>query len=493
MAKVGILGHGVVGSGVAQILLENADVLEARAGEKIELARVCDLREFDVSYKALFTKDAAEVYSDPEIGIVVECMGGKGAAYRFVKAALENGKHVVTSNKELIADCGTELEAIAAEKGVFLRYEASCGGGIPVIKPIREDLGANRLTRVVGILNGTTNYILTRMRQGGVSFAEALSEAQQKGYAEADPSADVLGWDARRKICILAHVAFGTPLDDSSIKTEGIDKLTREDMLYARALGRAVKLLGMAELVDGKGWRASVAPAMVAEAHPLASVSDVFNAVMVHGDRVDDVMFYGRGAGTAPTASAVCGDVLDIVRCPVKRGRVPDGSGLDLLERLKALHKRENVIIISAKDSLEDKVLGLELGADDYLPKPFHLAELNARIKSVIRRNQHDGEIYIRQGNVRIEPDKYRVFVNEQELELNRKEYDILLYFINRPGRLVNKNTLAESVWGDHIDQVDNFDFIYAQIKNLRKKLKDAEANIEIKAVYGFGYKLIVE
>ena len=150
---------------------------------------------------------------------------------------------------------------------------------------------------------------------------------------------------------------------------------------------------------------------------------------------------------------------------------LPDGSGLDLLERLKALHKRENVIIISAKDSLEDKVLGLELGADDYLPKPFHLAELN----------------------VKIEPDKYRVFVNEQELELNRKEYDILLYFINRPGRLVNKNTLAESVWGDHIDQVDNFDFIYAQIKNLRKKLKDAKANIEIKAVYGFGYKLIVE
>ena len=172
---------------------------------------------------------------------------------------------------------------------------------------------------------------------------------------------------------------------------------------------------------------------------------------------------------------------------------LPDGSGLDLLERLKALHKRENVIIISAKDSLEDKVLGLELGADDYLPKPFHLAELNARIKSVIRRNQHDGEIYIRQGNVKIEPDKYRVFVNEQELELNRKEYDILLYFINRPGRLVNKNTLAESVWGDHIDQVDNFDFIYAQVKNLRKKLTEAGANAEVKAVYGFGYKMSLQ
>lgn len=172
---------------------------------------------------------------------------------------------------------------------------------------------------------------------------------------------------------------------------------------------------------------------------------------------------------------------------------LPDGNGLNLLEKLKAMYKRENVIIISAKDSLEDKVLGLELGADDYLPKPFHLAELNARIKSVIRRQHHDGEVDIRLGNIRILPDKYQVLIDEKEVELNRKEYDILLYFINRPGRLVNKNTLAESVWGDHIDQVDNFDFIYAQIKNLRKKLKDAGATAEIKAVYGFGYKMTVE
>lgn len=172
---------------------------------------------------------------------------------------------------------------------------------------------------------------------------------------------------------------------------------------------------------------------------------------------------------------------------------LPDGSGLDLLERLKALHKRENVIIISAKDSLEDKVLGLELGADDYLPKPFHLVELNARIKSVFVAISMMERLISAKATYGIEPDKYRVFVNEQEVELNRKEYDILLYFINRPGRLINKNTLAESVWGDHIDQVDNFDFIYAQIKNLRKKLKDSGATIEIKAVYGFGYKMIVE
>ena len=172
---------------------------------------------------------------------------------------------------------------------------------------------------------------------------------------------------------------------------------------------------------------------------------------------------------------------------------LPDGNGLNLLEQLKKMHKRENVIIISAKDSLDDKVLGLELGADDYLPKPFHLAELNARIKSVIRRQRRDGEMDIRLANIRIVPDTFQVFVDDKEIELNRKEYDILLYFANRPGRLVNKITLAESVWGDHIDQVDNFDFIYAQIKNLRKKLKDAGALAELKAVYGFGYKMTVE
>lgn len=211
---------------------------------------------------------------------------------------------------------------------------------------------------------------------------------------------------------------------------------------------------------------------------------------VLYGNSIKIIVYFADGRVTS--MDTFNGDEI-LLPPPVLDIMLPDGSGLELLERLKALHKRENVIIISAKDSLEDKVLGLELGADDYLPKPFHLAELNARIKSVIRRNQHDGEITIRQGNVRIEPDKYRVFVDEQELELNRKEYDILLYFINRPGRLVNKSTLAESVWGDHIDQVDNFDFIYAQIKNLRKKLKDAGANIEIKAVYGFGYKMIVE
>ena len=172
---------------------------------------------------------------------------------------------------------------------------------------------------------------------------------------------------------------------------------------------------------------------------------------------------------------------------------LPDGSGLEVLTRLKELRKKENVIIISAKDSLDDKILGLELGADDYLPKPFHLAELTARIKSVLRRRHRNGEHYIACGNVRVQPDSFQVWVDDKQLELSRKEYDILHYFMNRPNRMVNKNLLAESVWGDHIDQVDNFDFIYAQIKNLRKKLKDAEATVEIKAVYGLGYKLVIE
>ena len=288
MANVGIIGHGVVGSGVADILWNSREVLARRAGETIELQRVCDLRDFPAApYADRMTKDAEQIYAADDIDIVVECMGGKGAAYRFVKAALERGKHVVTSNKELIADCGEELERIARETGVCLRYEASCGGGIPVIKPIEEDLAANRITRVAGILNGTTNYILTRMREGGVSFDAALKEAQQKGYAEADPSADVLGWDARRKICILAHVAFGTPLADSAIRTEGIDRLTREDMLYARELGRSVKLLAEAERT-GFGWRACVTPAMLPDSHPLACVSDVFNAVLVLRPRRGD-------------------------------------------------------------------------------------------------------------------------------------------------------------------------------------------------------------
>lgn len=334
MVKVGILGHGVVGSGVAEILIKNADVVARAAGQGVGIGRILDLRDFSsLSYGKLFTKSADELLGDSQIDIVVECMGGTNPAFDFAKRALLNGKHFVTSNKALIAAHGEELFAIARQKNVQVLYEASTGGGIPVIHPIHHCLGANRLTRVVGILNGTTNFILTRMRDGGVSFDSALAEAQSLGYAEADPSADVLGHDARRKIGILAHVAFGGILDDERIPTQGIDQLTREDMLFARELNRSVKLLGIAERRDN-GWTARVCPTMLPGTHPLADVSDVFNGVLVAGDMVDEVMFYGRGAGKEATASAVVGDIINIAKGTPMTDRVasdlpfvPDDAG----------------------------------------------------------------------------------------------------------------------------------------------------------------------
>ncbi len=323
MLRVGLLGHGIVGSGVAEILLENADIVARSAGQGVVLSKVLDIRDFSkLSYGRLFTTDADDVLKDPSIDAVVECMGGLRFAFPFAKAALENGKHFVTSNKELIAAHGEELLAIAREKDVQLLYEASTGGGIPALHPMQHCLGANRIQRVAGILNGTTNFILTRMRDGGVSFETALREAQELGYAEQDPSADVLGHDARRKICILAHIAYGAVLNSEPIPAEGIDRLTREDMLYARELGRSVKLLGVAERA-GEGYTAWVCPTMLPGSHPLSNVSDVFNGVLVTGDKVGEVMFFGRGAGKDATASAVVGDLISIAKGMPLTDRTP--------------------------------------------------------------------------------------------------------------------------------------------------------------------------
>lgn len=362
MGKVGIIGHGVVGGGVAEILFKNKDIIEDRTGLGLELGAVCDLRDFsDLPYANLFTKDAMEMVARDDIELVVESMGGVEPARTFVLSAIEHGKHVVTSNKALVAAAGAEIGQRAKEKGVRFLYEASTGGGIPVIAPIRQCLAANRLTRVAGILNGTTNYILTRMRDGGVGFDVALAEAQQKGYAEADPSADVDGDDARRKICILCHVAFGSPFDDSRIFTDGITKLTRQDMLYAKELGRAVKLIGLGELGE-EGWRASVAPAMLPNDHALAGVNDVFNAVLVNGDMVGDVLFYGRGAGALPTASAIVGDVIDAFMHPCD----------DALELQKELRQTDSLsgqvrlftrVLAPLSDGARMEVEGLFAGA----------------------------------------------------------------------------------------------------------------------------------
>lgn len=323
MIKVGLLGHGIVGSGVAEILLENADIVAKSAGQGVVLEKIVDIRKFpELSYHKLFTADADGALLGEDIDVIVECVGGAGFAYASAKKALLAGKHFVTSNKELVAKHGEELLSIAREKDVQFLYEASTGGGIPAIHPMQHCLGANRITRVAGILNGTTNFILTRMRDGGVSFDTALKEAQQLGYAEQDPAADVLGHDARRKICILAHVAYGAYLDSDPIPAEGIDKLTREDMLYARELGRSVKLLGVAERAEG-GYTAWVCPTMLPGSHPLSNVSDVFNGVLVTGDRVGEVMFFGRGAGKDATASAVVGDIITIAKKAPMTDRVP--------------------------------------------------------------------------------------------------------------------------------------------------------------------------
>lgn len=313
MMKIGIMGFGVVGSGVGEIIRNSPDGLKSRSGEEIEIAKILDLRDFPDSPFRCFTKDFQEILQDDEIQIVAEVMGGTNPAYEFTKQLLLAGKSVVTSNKELVAKHGTELLQIAKEKNVNYLFEASVGGGIPIIRPLYSSLCANELTNILGILNGTTNYILTQMIKEEASFADALKGAQEKGYAEKDPTADVEGHDTCRKIAILASLAFGKYVNSEEIDTEGITKVTLEDVAYADSMGCVIKLLGMASKVED-GVYARVCPAMLKKEHPLAGIDDVFNGIMVKGDAIGDVMFYGRGAGSLPTASAVVSDIIEVVK-----------------------------------------------------------------------------------------------------------------------------------------------------------------------------------
>ncbi|MBE6595233.1 MAG: homoserine dehydrogenase [Ruminococcaceae bacterium] len=313
MINVAILGFGVVGSGAAEVLSANAAVIEKNLGVAVSVKRILDLREFpDSPFGHLVTHDFQEILNDQDISVVAEMMGGSHPAYDFTKACLEAGKHVVTSNKEVVARFGAELLELAAKNGVRYLFEASVGGGIPVLRPMVNDLASNKIERVDGILNGTTNYILTRMIHAGATFEEALREAQQKGYAEQNPAADVEGLDAARKIVILAALSFGTLLSPDKIHCEGITALTLADVAVARRLSCSVKLIGHTELVDGRVL-AMVSPRMVPLSHPLSGISDVFNGVLVDANMVGEVMFYGQGAGKLPTASAVVADIIDIV------------------------------------------------------------------------------------------------------------------------------------------------------------------------------------
>ncbi len=314
MMKVAIMGHGVVGCGVAEVLHGNAAHIAHKAGDTIEIKRILDLREFpDCSYADLFTKSFEDIVSDGEIGIVVETMGGLHPAYEYVKACLEAGKSVVTSNKELVAQKGDELLEIARKNNLNFLFEASVGGGIPILRPLDQCLAANKVSEIAGILNGTTNFMLTKMIDDGMEFADALALAQQLGYAERDPSADVDGLDACRKICILASLAFGKHVYPDAVATEGIRNVTLTDVQYAAKLGGVIKLIGKAVKADGKVY-CSVAPRVVFGDNLLSGVKDVFNAVLVKGNAVGDVVFYGKGAGKLPTASAVVADVIDAVK-----------------------------------------------------------------------------------------------------------------------------------------------------------------------------------
>lgn len=315
MVNVAILGFGTVGSGVAEVLTKNSDSIARQTRDLIQLKYILDVRDFpDSPFADKFVHDFSVIENDPEVDVVVETIGGATIAKEFTERALRAGKSVVTSNKELVATCGYDLLQIAKEKKVSYLFEASVGGGIPIIRPLSQCLAANEILEVHGILNGTTNYILTRMIKGGLPFETALKEAQDNGYAERDPSADIEGHDACRKICILAAIAFGRHVYPEQVPTEGITGVTLADVDYADAAGKKIKLLGRAmKGADGR-ITAYVAPHLVDQSDPLAGVEDVFNAITVKGDAIGDVMFYGRGAGKLPTASAVVADVIDAAK-----------------------------------------------------------------------------------------------------------------------------------------------------------------------------------
>lgn len=315
MAKIAVLGYGVVGSGTVELFYKNKDSIIKKAGKDLDIKYILDIREFPGSpYESKFTKNIDDILNDSEVTLVAEVMGGVHPAFDFVKACLEKGKSVVTSNKELVAKKGAELLKTAEANGCNFLFEASTGGAIPIIRPLHQCLAANDITAIAGILNGTTNFILTKMINEQMGFDEALKMAQQLGYAEKDPTADVEGYDACRKICILSSLAFGKHVYPDWVHCEGISKITAEDAQYAENWGGAVKLIGsVKKTADGK-ILPMVRPAFVCNGNQLSHVSDVFNGIMVYGDAVDQVMFYGRGAGKLPTASAIVADLIDAAK-----------------------------------------------------------------------------------------------------------------------------------------------------------------------------------
>lgn len=318
MIQVAVLGYGTVGSGVVEVIETNKAVINKKAGTELNIKYILDLRDFPGDpYEDKVVHDFNMILDDPEVTVICETMGGIDPAYTFSKKALLAGKSVCTSNKELVANHGSELIQLAKENHCNYLFEASVGGGIPIIRPLNYSLTAEKLDAITGILNGTTNYILTKMEEDGADFADVLKEAQEKGYAERKPEADVEGYDACRKIAILSSLMKGKTVNYEKIYTEGITKITSADFVYAKKMKRSVKLLAMSKGTED-GFFAMVAPFMIPEEHPLFNVKGVFNAVYVHGNMLGDSMYYGRGAGKLPTASAVVSDIVDCARHPGK-------------------------------------------------------------------------------------------------------------------------------------------------------------------------------
>lgn len=356
MINVGVMGYGTVGSGVVEIIRENSEVITKRTGEEIRVKYVLDLRDFSGdSVEEILVHDFSVIENDPEVQVVVETMGGLHPAYEFVKASLEKGKSVCTSNKALVAAYGPELLELAKKKNANFLFEASVGGGIPIIRPLKTSLAPDVIEEISGILNGTTNYILTEMTENGSDFDTVLKQAQDKGYAEKDPTADVEGYDACRKIAILTSLAYGKQLDYEDIYTEGITRITDRDINYAKELGAKIKIFGSSKKVGDK-VTAMVAPKLITSDHALYSVDGVFNGILVKGNMVGEVMFYGQGAGKLATASAVVSDIMDASKhVNVNINTLWDLEKLDLVPMAEATSKFF-VRVKGTKSDMEGKV-----------------------------------------------------------------------------------------------------------------------------------------
>ncbi|MBO5294565.1 MAG: homoserine dehydrogenase [Clostridia bacterium] len=367
MLNIALLGFGVVGSGTAEVLTENERLITARCGEQVNVKYILDLREFpDHPLGNRVVHDIDIILNDPEITLVAEMMGGSHPAYEFTAAALSAGKHVVTSNKEVVATFGVELLALARQHHVRYLFEASVGGGIPIIRPMQTDLASNEIIAVSGILNGTTNFILTKMKNEGAEFATVLKEAQAKGYAEANPTADVEGIDAARKIVILAALAYGVLLDPKTIPTLGITGITGLHTATAQKLGCAVKLIGHTERINGKIY-AGVSPYLVPASNPISHVDDVYNGILVDTNMLGRALFYGAGAGKLPTASAVVADIIDILSHRAEERRLPDwrsATAEDVAERGEYACRRCYVIAGCPKCAEKARTL---LGGESYI------------------------------------------------------------------------------------------------------------------------------